>query len=81
MEGSWQDSNTHVLTVGAMNNNTQKATEFIEGIINLVVLYSNPLSLSQIHDQATCKLIKLKFLDKCQPHCNMCQVSMIPKCI
>ena len=58
MFGAWKDADSHVLTVGAMNNNTQKATEFIEGIILQVEMFTKPLSLSQIHDQATCKVKK-----------------------
>ena len=30
--------------------NTAKATEFIEGIINEFTLYSKPIDLGQIHD-------------------------------
>jgi hypothetical protein len=34
-----------VLTLGAMMENTAKATEFIEGIINEFTLYSKPIDL------------------------------------
>ena len=61
MAGAWQDADSHVFTVGAMNNNTKKATEFIEGIMHQVELFAYPLSLSQIHDQATCKDLLITF--------------------
>jgi len=85
MTGTWQDADSHVFTVGAMNNNTKKATEFIEGIMHQVELFAWPLTLSQIHDQATCKDSLITFspfpIDKCQAYCILCKVNMIPKCI
>ena len=37
--GFWEDSDQNVFTVGAMMQNTAKATEFLSGIIHELSLY------------------------------------------
>lgn len=44
--GQWTDSDSNVLSVGAMMENSGKATEFIVGLFHEITFYTYPLSLA-----------------------------------
>ncbi|TNV85331.1 hypothetical protein FGO68_gene7305 [Halteria grandinella] len=64
-------NNPKLITIGAkLTINT--TSDHLIGILNQFQFYQDPLALSQIHDQGSFK---------CQPYCNLCKTSMIPRCI